>query len=307
MSILSLGRERPDSRPAGPIVNAMTVDVEDYFHVTAFEHSIPRSSWSRLESRVCRNTELVLELFQRSNVRATFFVLGWVADRYPHLVRRIASEGHELACHGYAHRLVYEMTPREFREDLRRAKTAIEAATGLPVLGYRAPTFSITKQSLWALDVLIEEGFHYDASIFPIYHDRYGIPDAPRHVHRVIRPPGTIWEVPGSTVTWGRFNVPVGGGGYFRMMPYAWTRWAIGRVNAVEAQPVIFYFHPWELDPEQPRVAAPVLKRWRHYVGLGRSGERLARLLASTRFAPIRELIVARHAASLEPVCVVPA
>jgi polysaccharide deacetylase family protein (PEP-CTERM system associated) len=285
----------------------MSVDVEDYFHVTAFEKVIPRDSWSRLESRVCGSTELVLELFRRSNVRGTFFVLGWVADQYPHLVRRIASEGHELACHGYAHRLVYEMTPPEFREDLRRAKAAIEMAGGLPVLGHRAPTFSITKQSLWALDVLIEEGFQYDASIFPIHHDRYGIPDAPRHVHRVIRPAGEIWEVPGSTLPWGRLNVPVGGGGYFRMMPYAWTRWAIGRVNAVEAQPVVFYFHPWELDPDQPRVAAPALMRWRHYLGLRRSGERLAKLLASTRFAPICEILKVRHTASLGPLSVVPA
>lgn len=276
----------------------MTVDVEDYFHVTAFEDTIPRESWGRLESRVCANTELMLELFQRHGARATFFVLGWVAERYPHLVKLIASGGHELACHGHAHRLVYDMTPRQFRDDLQRARASIERAAARPVHGYRAASFSITRESLWALDVLIEEGFEYDASIFPIHHDRYGIPDATRHMHQIVRPAGAIWEVPASTLRWGRVNLPVSGGGYFRMLPYAWTRWAIDRVNA-DGQPVVFYLHPWELDPNQPRIAAPVARRWRHYAGLGKSRQRFAKLLSAFRFAPIRDILPSRDVESL--------
>ena len=275
----------------GAVLNAMSVDVEDYFQVSAFEDVVSRASWDGLESRVTRNTERVLELLADAGTRATFFVLGWVAERHPRLVRRIADAGHEVACHSHEHRLVYEMTPREFRADLRRAKAAIEAAAGVPVFGYRAPTFSITKKSLWALDVLIEQGFQYDASIFPIRHDRYGIPGAFRHPSRITRPSGTIWEVPASTFRLGPVNIPIGGGGYFRLMPYVWTRWAIARLNVVEKQPAVFYLHPWELEPEQPRVRASKLTTWRHRVGLGRTRERLQRLLAEFRFAPIAELL----------------
>ncbi|HWP99569.1 MAG TPA: XrtA system polysaccharide deacetylase [Vicinamibacterales bacterium] len=271
----------------------MSVDVEDYFQVSAFEDVVSRASWDGLESRVTRNTERVLELLAEAATRATFFVLGWVAERHPRLVRRIADAGHEVACHSHEHRLVYEMTPLEFRTDLRRAKAAIEWASGAPVFGYRAPSHSVTARSLWALDILVEEGFLYDSSIFPIYHDRYGIPDAPRHVHLIRRPAGSIWEVPASTLRWARLNVPVAGGGYFRLMPYAWTRRAIARLNAVEGRPAIVYIHPWEIDPDQPRVPAPVLTTWRHRVGLARTYGRLRRLLADFRFGPIAELLAA--------------
>ena len=232
----------------------MTIDVEDYFHVSVFEKTVDRSRWDSLESRVRANTARLLDLFDEHGVRGTFFVLGWVAERYPELVRTIAERGHELASHGYAHRLVYDQTPEAFREDIRRAKDLIESAAAQPVRGYRAPSFSVTARSMWALDVLLEEGYTYDASIFPIRHDRYGIPDAPRWPHTIERGRGRIFEVPGSTVRIGSTNLPVAGGGYFRILPYAWTRWGIARVNAAERQPAIFYLHPWEIDP---RPAAP--------------------------------------------------
>ena len=239
--------------PDHGIVNAMSVDVEDYFQVSAFDAIVSRASWGDLESRVVRNTNRLLELFDLHGVRATFFVLGWVAERFPALVRDIAAGGHEIASHGYHHQLLYTLTPQQFREDVRSAKGMLESTSGRAVVGYRAPSYSIVKSSLWALDVLIEEGYVYDASIFPIHHDRYGIPDAKRHVHRLERPAGTIFEVPASTVRVGGVNLPIAGGGYFRLLPYAWTRWGIDRANRVERQPVVFYVHPWETDPDQPR------------------------------------------------------
>ena len=275
------------------VVNAMSVDVEDYFQVTAFARIAPRCRWESFESRVCGTTDRLLALFGDADVRATFFVLGWVAERFPDLVRRIDQAGHELASHGFGHRLVYEMTPEQFRQDLRRARAAIEGAAGRAVLGYRAPSFSITARSMWALDVLIEEGFTYDASIFPIRHDRYGVPDAPRHPHEIRRSAGAIWEVPASTVRCAGANLPIGGGGYFRLLPYGWTRWGIGRVNGIEKKPAVFYVHPWEIDPEQPRLPAPLVTRLRHYRNLGKTESRLCRLLREFRFAPIVELISA--------------
>jgi polysaccharide deacetylase family protein (PEP-CTERM system associated) len=201
-------------------------------------------------------------------------------------VRTIARAGHEIASHGYGHRLVYEMTPDEFRSDVRRSKALLEAISGTPVLGYRAPSFSITRRSQWALDVLASEAYVYDASIFPIHHDRYGIPDAPRHPHRLQLEVGTLWEFPGSTVRCAGQNLPIGGGGYFRLLPYAWTRWGIEYVNRVESQPVVFYLHPWEIDPEQPRIAAPLLHRFRHYRNLDKTEPRLQRLLQHFAFGP---------------------
>jgi polysaccharide deacetylase family protein (PEP-CTERM system associated) len=271
---------------ARQIVNAMSVDVEDYFQVSAFDGHVSRERWDGLESRVCRNTERLLEIFEQASVRATFFVLGWVAERHPSLVRTIAGAGHEIASHGYGHGLVYDMTPDQFREDVRRAKALLEAVSGTPVLGYRAPSYSITRDSLWALDVLASEGHVYDASIFPIHHDRYGIPEAPRYAHPRSVPHGTIWEFPGSTARWAGQNLPIGGGGYFRLLPYAWTRWGIERVNRVESKPVMFYLHPWEIDPEQPRIAAPLLSRFRHYRNLEKTEQRLRRLLQDFAFAP---------------------
>jgi len=274
-----------------PIVNAMTVDVEDYFHVSAFDGVVSRAGWEAYESRVTRNTEQLLELFDRVAVRATFFVLGWVADRYPALVRRIAEAGHEIASHGYHHQLLYLLTPNQFREDVRAAKASLEATTGRRVYGFRAPSYSIIKSSLWALDILIDEGHVYDASIFPIHHDRYGIPDSPRHPHVLSRPGGSLLEVPASTVRVGGVNLPIAGGGYFRLLPYAWTRWGIDRVNRVERQPVVFYMHPWELDPEQPRIAVGAAARVRHYQGLGRTARRLDRLLRDFRFDSVSSVL----------------
>ena len=250
-----------------------------------------RDQWDRFDSRVVANTERLLDMFDAASVSATFFVLGWVAERFPRLVRNIADRGHEIASHGYAHRLTYELTPDEFRDDLRRARLALESAAGTAVLGYRAPSFSVTRRSLWALDVLIEQGYVYDASIYPIRHDRYGIPDAPRHPFQIARAGGSIWELPGSTVRVGGQNLPIGGGGYFRMLPYQWTRFGFSRVNGVEQKPVMFYLHPWEIDPEQPRVSAPVVSRLRHYYNLSQTESRLRRLLAEFRFAPAIDML----------------
>lgn len=300
-------RDVPTERAAagsgrGAIVNAMTVDVEDYFQVSAFDKSVGRQTWETRESRVERNTLRLLEHFDTHGVRATFFVLGWVADRYPSLLRRIAAAGHELGSHGYDHRLVYELSPREFREDVRQAKASIESAAGVPVLGYRAPSYSITERSKWALDILVEEGYAYDASIFPIYHDRYGIPTAPRHPHMIHREAGAIWELPGSTVRIGGVNVPVAGGGYFRILPYRWTRWGIGRLNRQERCPAVFYLHPWEIDPGQPRLWAPPLGRWRHYRNLHKTESRLVRLCREFRFSTVEDVLAfGLTAATLSP------
>jgi polysaccharide deacetylase family protein (PEP-CTERM system associated) len=273
------------------VVNAMTIDVEDYFQVSAFDDVVKREEWEARPSRVVCNTMRLLQLFDEYSVKSTFFVLGWVADRFPGLVRDIAAAGHELASHGYGHRIVYSQTPDEFREDVRRAKGTIENVSGQEVGGYRAPSFSITKDSLWALDVLVEEGYRYDASIFPIRHDRYGIPDAPRHRHVLTRPGGTLTEAPGSTVRVLGSNLPVAGGGYFRILPYWWTRWGIARLNRLEAQPAIFYLHPWEIDPDQPRLSASRLSRFRHYRNLDKAEPRLKRLLTDFRFGMLKDVI----------------
>ena len=276
-----------------PIVNAMTIDVEDYFHVTVFDGVVPRSRWDWLETRVCANTEKLLAIFDETRIQGTFFVLGWVAERWPHLVRQIAERGHEIASHGFGHRLVYDQTPRQFREDVRRAKALLEAAAGTQVFGYRAPSYSITPRSLWALDVLIEEGFRYDASIFPVHHDRYGIPVSARHPYRIERESGALWEAPASTVRCGPMNLPVAGGGYFRILPYAWTRWGIARLNRVERRPAIFYLHPWEIDPAQPRLEAPLISRFRHYRNLDRTEARLRSLLRDFQFGPLQSVFAA--------------
>jgi polysaccharide deacetylase family protein (PEP-CTERM system associated) len=280
------------------IINAMTVDVEDYFQVSAFESVVSRDRWGDYESRVAANTDRLLALFAEFGVHATFFVLGWVAEREPALVRRVAEAGHEIASHGYAHRLVYHQQPEEFREDIRRSKALIEAAAGQPVNGYRAPSFSITPRSLWALDVLAEEGFLYDASIFPIRHDRYGIPSAPRFPHLVDGVYGErrfgsgLLEIPAATVRIGGVNLAIAGGGYFRLLPYAWTRWGIAKVNHDERRPVVFYLHPWELDPNQPRLGAAWLARYRHYRNIDRTEHRLRRLLCDFCFGALAATVL---------------
>ena len=280
--------------PARSIVNAMSVDVEDYFQVSAFDAAVSRDSWDTRESRVCANTDRMLALFAAADIRATFFVLGWVADRFPDLVRRIADAGHEIASHGYHHRLVYDLTPDQFREDIRRAKDVLETISGTLVQGYRAPSFSVTERSLWALDVLIEEGHRYDASIFPVHHDRYGIPGSPRHAHRLERTGGSIVEAPASTVRLAGVNLPIAGGGYFRLLPYQWTKWGIARVNAVDGEPVVFYIHPWEIDPEQPRLPVSRVTRWRHYRGLDQTVARLSQLMKDFRFDTVTASLAAR-------------
>lgn len=288
----------PGPGAADRVVNAMTVDVEDYFHVSVFDGTFPRHDWMHLESRVDANTERLLAIFEARGVRATFFVLGWVAERFPALVQRIATLGHEIASHGYAHRLVYDQTPSTFRADVRRAKGLLEDVSGRPVIGFRAPSYSITPRSLWALDILIEEGYRYDTSIFPIRHDRYGIPLSPRHAYVLDRPGGSLVEVPASTVACGPFNLPVAGGGYFRILPYEWTRWGISQVNRKEGKPAVFYLHPWEIDPDQPRLAAGRLGRFRHYRNLHRTESRLQRLLDDFAFGTLQSMLATAPAAN---------
>jgi polysaccharide deacetylase family protein (PEP-CTERM system associated) len=279
------------SATAEPIVNAMSIDVEDYFHVSVFDGIVPRSRWESMESRVCANTGRLLNIFDEYEVRATFFILGWVGERYPDLVKAIAARGHEVASHGYAHRLVYDQTRAAFREDVRRSKNLLEDACGRPVVGYRAPSYSITPRSLWAIDILVEEGYRYDSSIFPIRHDRYGIPVSDRRPYRIDRPAGSLIEVPGSTTQVGMMNLPVAGGGYFRILPYWWTRWGIARVNAREQRPAVFYLHPWEIDPEQPRLHAGRMGRFRHYRNLHTTEARLRKLLTDFRFNTMERIV----------------
>ena len=266
------------------LVNAMTVDVEDYFQVSAFESHIPRNDWDRLPCRVEGNTNRVLDLFSRHGMKATFFTLGWVAERYPQLVRSIVAAGHELACHGYSHVRVTEQSPEQFREDVRRSKGLLEDISGVAVQGYRAASYSIGARNLWALAVLEESGFRYSSSIYPIRHDLYGMPEAPRFAFHPDNAPGLL-EIPITTLAIADRKLPCGGGGYFRLLPYALSRWALRQVNETDHQPGIFYFHPWEIDPEQPRQQGISLKtRFRHYLNLSRMESRLERLLQDFRW-----------------------
>jgi polysaccharide deacetylase family protein (PEP-CTERM system associated) len=275
-----------------PILNALSVDVEDYFQVSAFSDVIPVASWERLDGRVERNTLRLLDLFDHRQAKATFFVLGWIAERYPRLVHEIHLRGHEVASHGHTHRPLDQMTPHAFREEVRGAKAVLEALIGEPVVGYRAPSFSITDKTRWALDVLCEEGFRYDSSVFPIHHDRYGIPDAPRFPYVIDLQGGTLSEFPPSTVALiGRTNLPIGGGGYLRLFPFWMTRWGLRRINRRERQPAMVYLHPWEIDPEQPRIPARWLSRWRHYTNLDKTVYRLDHLLREFRFGAIRTVL----------------
>jgi len=262
------------------ITNVMSVDVEDYFQVGAFEHTIPRDAWEQWPCRVEANVERILALFARHGLHATFFTLGWIAERYPGVVRAIVAGGHELASHGYGHQRVGDLSPSAFREDVSRAKALLEDLSGVSVAGYRAPSFSIGSSNLWALDVLAEAGYRYSSSIYPIAHDHYGMPEAPRFPYRPESCPALL-EIPPTTVPLAGRNWPAAGGGYFRLLPYAASRWLIGRVNRLERRPAMFYFHPWEIDPEQPRVSgAPLKSRFRHYVNLNRMEDKLDRLCA---------------------------
>ncbi|HTP95740.1 MAG TPA: XrtA system polysaccharide deacetylase [Burkholderiales bacterium] len=264
--------------------NAMTIDVEDYFQVSAFAGHIPRSSWDSQPCRVERNVDLILGMLAEHGARATFFTLGWIGERYPQLVRRIVAGGHELASHGYAHRRATEQNRSEFADDVGSAKRVLEDIGGVEVKGYRAPSFSIGSDNLWALECLQQAGYRYSSSIYPIRHDHYGMPDAPRFAHRPQRAGGLL-ELPVTTVSMLDRNWPAGGGGYFRLLPYALSRWLMRRVNRRDDQPCIFYFHPWEVDPAQPRQRGIGLKtRFRHYVNLKRMEPRVRALLRDFRW-----------------------
>ncbi len=287
---------------AGAPLNAFTVDVEDYFHVAALSSAISRDSWSSRELRVEANTERLLGVLAERDVRATFFVLGWVAERTPALVRRIAAAGHEVACHGYSHKLVYTQTPLEFREETVRAKSCLEDTLGQGVFGYRAASFSVTRQSLWALDVLIDVGFRYDSSIFPIHHDLYGIPGATPEPHLVTAPSGrTLAEFPMSAARFFGLQVPVSGGGYFRILPYWLTRAGLKQINEQSDRPFAFYLHPWELDPGQPRIKVGAFSRFRHYTNLSRCEARLRRLLGEFAFSSMAEALEQRGLLAAAP------
>lgn len=267
----------------GPMVahrvsNALTIDVEDYFQVSAFARHIARHSWDALPCRIERNVDLLLELLSDTGAHATFFTLGWVAERYPKLVRAIVDQGHELASHGYGHLRASDQSPEDFNDDVVRAKKILEDTTGVRVLGYRAPSFSIGHGNLWAFDSLAEAGYRYSSSIYPVKHDHYGMPDAPRFPFRIR---DQLLEIPVTTTRLFGRNLPAGGGGYFRLAPYRVSHWAIDRVNRIEGRPAIFYFHPWEVDPRQPRVRGISAKtRFRHYLNLDRTEARLQRLLS---------------------------
>ena len=264
---------------AKSVINAMTVDVEDYFQVSAFEGHIAKSEWDILQHRVMNNTLRILDLFAQKKVKATFFTLGWVAERYPQLIKRIVSEGHELASHGYEHIRVTEQTPEQFRFDIKKTKKLLEDISGQAVIGYRAASYSIMERNLWALQILEEEGHLYSSSIYPVKHDLYGIPSAPRFAY-VPDNVNTLLEVPITTLSVMQKNLPCGGGGFFRLYPYIFSKWAYQYINAVEKQPGIFYFHPWEIDPSQPKQKnLPAKSRFRHYLNLNRMENRLIHLL----------------------------
>ncbi len=276
-------------------LNAFTVDVEDYFHVAALSSAIPRDSWASRELRVEANVERLLTILADHGVQATFFVLGWLAERTPALVRRIAAAGHEIACHGYSHQLVYKQSPQEFREETVRAKAFLEDTIGHAVHGYRAASFSVTRQSLWALDVLIDAGFRYDSSIFPIHHDLYGLPGATPEPHRVSAPSGrTLAEFPMSAASYLGLQVPVSGGGYFRILPYWLTHAGLTQINERRGRPFAFYLHPWELDTGQPRIKVGAFSRFRHYTNLSRCEARLRRLLKDFEFTSMHAALEQR-------------
>ncbi len=272
-------------------LNALSVDLEEYFQVSNFDHVIARDRWGELPSRVAEATERLLAAFEETGNRATFFVLGWIAERHQTLLRRIAACGHEIACHGYGHDLVYDLGPERFREDLRRAKAATEDALGVALRGYRAPSYSITDRSLWALRILAEEGFEFDSSIFPIRHHRYGIPGFARTPVRLDLGDGlALREFPLTTLRLGPLTLPLAGGAYLRFLPAALFHWGLGRLEAAE-QPTVLYTHPWEVDPAQPRQAVGWKVRLNHYYNLGRTEDRLRGLLARFRFAPLRDVL----------------
>lgn len=276
------------------INNAFTVDVEDYYHVSGFDEIVDRQHWSQYESRVVNSTRRLIRILAEHDVCATFFVLGWVAERHPELVREIQDGGHEIGSHSYWHRLIYQLTPEEFREDLLHSCKIIEEITGERVTSFRAPSFSITKDSMWALDILAEEGISLDSSIFPVHHDRYGVPGAERFANQIDTPAGSLWEVPPSVCRLGKWNVPVGGGGYFRLYPLPVTNRMLSTINRRHGQPFVFYIHPWEIDPDQPRLpVSSRSSRFRHYTNLASTEGKLHRLLSQFSFGPLSSIVPA--------------
>ena len=268
------------------ITNYLTIDVEEHFQVAAFEDIVNPKDWESHESRVVKNTNLILDLLKKHKTKATFFIVGWTAERHPDMVREIARQGHDIGCHSYMHKKIYDLTPEEFRQDTAKAKAVLERITRNKIIGYRAPSYSITKKSLWALDILSELGFEYDSSIFPILHDNYGIPDAPRFKYQHLNL--NLTEYPISTAKVLGRNFPVAGGGYFRLFPYWLTKKLLHSINQEERQPFIFYLHPWEVDPSQPRMdGARILSKFRHYNNLRKTRLRLEKLLSEFKFGPL--------------------
>jgi polysaccharide deacetylase family protein (PEP-CTERM system associated) len=278
--------------------NALTIDVEDYFQVNAFAGIIRQDQWGDYPLRVEGNTRRILDMLDSFSIRATFFILGWVAERLPALTREIHNRGHEVACHGYGHELIYQIGPERFRADIRRAKMILEEQCGAQVHGYRAPSYSITGKSLWALDILVEEGFSYDSSIFPVMHDTYGIPDAERFPHVIKTGAGALTEFPLTTLPlqlgWKKTRLPIAGGGYLRLFPVELISWGIKRINDTEKQPAVLYFHPWEIDPDQPRIQAGMKSRFRHYLNLDKTEGKLYSLFKSCNFSTMR-MVLQQH------------
>jgi len=277
------------------MINALTIDVEDYFQVNAFARHVKRKEWDSYPLRVEANTHRILDILDRFAVKATFFVLGWVAEKVPNLVREIQARGHEIACHGYFHELIYSIGSDHFRQDIREAKNILENICGTTIIGYRAPSYSITAKSLWALDILIEEGFHYDSSIFPVYHDTYGVPDAPRFPYMIQRAAGTIQEFPLTTLPirlpGKEYRLPIAGGGYLRLLPDRLISMGIKRINLIDKKPCVLYLHPWEVDPQQPRIKAGMKSTFRHYVNLSRTENKLLNILSKIKFAPMNNVL----------------
>ncbi|MDX1754879.1 MAG: DUF3473 domain-containing protein [Marinobacter sp.] len=272
--------------------NALTIDVEDYFQVAALAEAVSRDDWPSMEYRVEANTAKLLDRLSEAGTRATFFTLGWVAERSPGLVRQIRQAGHEIASHGYSHQLIYKQSPQTFREETRKSKRILEDIIGEPVNGYRAASYSITQQSRWALDILCEEGFTWDSSIFPVHHDRYGMPGTPRWPHRLETETGLeLAEFPLSTLKLPGYVLPIAGGGYFRLFPYWFTQWGLGQINR-QGHPFVFYLHPWEVDPGQPRLEVRWLSRFRHYNNLERCEGRLTRLLQRFHFTTVSDVLI---------------
>jgi polysaccharide deacetylase family protein (PEP-CTERM system associated) len=301
--MLISGKKQAADNSLGQRTHIMSVDVEDYFMVEAFAGSVPRGTWESWPSRVVANTRRALDTLDKYNVKGTFFFVGWVAQKFPELVRDVHARGHELACHSFWHRAVYSLTPSEFREDTRAATNAIEDAAGVKVYGYRAPSWSITKQCLWALDILAEEGFAYDSSIYPIHHDLYGVPGGQRfpYTHQ-LKNGLSLLEFPPTTVRCLGQNLPAAGGGYLRIFPLVYTRWAFRKFEEEYRERVVVYLHPWELDPGQSRIKDKWKSRLRHYTNLHKMERRLESLLADYSFQPLCNLLQPRQAAEVLPV-----